>query len=346
MQAVMAKSPDRWLRAAAAQGLSLRDAAVFASPGKSARPHYHPSPPAVDRQPAGQQPQQQRISTAAAVAAAMATPGGNIFDCFAAGEAGVEPYSARLHTAERSGPGASAAAAAALAAAAPPVSAPPAAHHAAPSVGPLSGGAGSELDFDLAAAAGSSEYMEVRAGWAAGRRARRGRAQPPGSQGDVQRTQADVWHALPPTSCLSALSCSLPVLAPGLQMLRRLEQGLKVDRQQLEPFTHPAPPPLPENWLVAAAADAQAGAAWHEQQADGAVTVRARQASATTSSCSGGCEGRFGALAVHAVLGTPPGRMLAGVSPAPENYADAGGGGGKQQAGQQQDCRVQPAGSA
>lgn len=60
-------------------------------------------------------------------------------------------------------------------------------------------------------------------------------------------------------------------------MLRRLEQGLKVDRQQLEPFTHPAPPPLPQGWLAAGAADALEVDAQRRSSADGAVTVRARQ---------------------------------------------------------------------
>ena len=91
LQAVMARSPDRWLRAAAAEGLSLRQAAVFVSPGKSARPHYHPSPPKPS-QPAAQR---------AAAGMRAATPGTSRFDAFAAGEAGVEPYSARMHTVER-----------------------------------------------------------------------------------------------------------------------------------------------------------------------------------------------------------------------------------------------------
>lgn len=83
----MAKSPDRWLRAAAAEGLSLRQAAVLVSPGKSARPHYHP---AAARQPAAEAPPPRA-----------ATPFTGRFDSFAAGEAGAEPYSARLHTVDR-----------------------------------------------------------------------------------------------------------------------------------------------------------------------------------------------------------------------------------------------------
>ncbi|KAL4449502.1 hypothetical protein ABPG77_007146 [Micractinium sp. CCAP 211/92] len=214
LQAVMAKSPDRWLRAAAAQGLSLREAAGFTSPGKSARPHYHPSP-TVDRQQAGQPPQRQHSDMAVA---AMDTPGRSTFDCFAAGEAGVEPYSARLHSAERSLPrvGTAAVAAAPTAAGGSVLVAPLAVHDMA-GVGSSAGG---KVDLDLAA--GSNEYME---------------------------------------------------------MLRRLEQGLKVDRQQLEPFTHPAPPPLPEHLFAATAADARADATQRGRSADGAVTVRARQAS-------------------------------------------------------------------
>lgn len=101
--AYLARSPDRWLRAAAAEGLSLRQAAVLASPGKSARPHYHPSPaPQRAQQPAARQRQQGAAAAAAAGGFLRAgTPGGNRFDSFAAGEAGVEPYSARLHTGER-----------------------------------------------------------------------------------------------------------------------------------------------------------------------------------------------------------------------------------------------------
>lgn len=148
----MAKSPDRWLRAAAAQGLSLRDAAVLASPGKSARPHYQPSPGVAGR-PAGRQQRRQRAGTMAAAAAAMATPGGNLFDCFAAGEAGAEPYSARLYTAERPLPRAGAAAAAAA----------PTAPRAGPALGGSSSCSDGVMDFDLAAAAGSNEYMEASA---------------------------------------------------------------------------------------------------------------------------------------------------------------------------------------
>jgi hypothetical protein len=101
--AYLARSPDRWLRAAAAEGLSLRQAAVLASPGKSARPHYHPSPaPQRAQQPAARQRQKGAAAAAAAGGFLRAgTPGGNRFDSFAAGEAGVEPYSARLHTGER-----------------------------------------------------------------------------------------------------------------------------------------------------------------------------------------------------------------------------------------------------
>ncbi|EFN60064.1 hypothetical protein CHLNCDRAFT_133340, partial [Chlorella variabilis] len=99
--AFLAKSPDTWLRAAAAEGLSLRDAAVLASPGKSARPQYHPSP-APRGHPRGQRQPQAAAAVAAAAAAAAGvragTPGGSRFDSF---ETGVEPYSARLLTAEK-----------------------------------------------------------------------------------------------------------------------------------------------------------------------------------------------------------------------------------------------------
>lgn len=96
VRAVMARSPDRWLRAAAAEGLSLRQAAVFVSPGKSARPHYQPSP-AMPSQPTAQ----RAAAGAGGASLRAATPGASRFDAFAAGEAGVEPYSARLHTVER-----------------------------------------------------------------------------------------------------------------------------------------------------------------------------------------------------------------------------------------------------
>lgn len=97
LRAAMSKSPDRWLRAAAAEGLSLREAAVLASPGKTARPHYDPtSAPAAA---AG------RVAPGAAAAMRLstATPGAGRFDAF---EAGAEPYSARLHTVERQRPAA------------------------------------------------------------------------------------------------------------------------------------------------------------------------------------------------------------------------------------------------
>lgn len=100
-QGVMSRSPDRWLRAAAAEGLSLREAAVFASPGKSARPHYHPLPSA--RRSAG------GSSGAGSAAPRSATPGDSRFDSFSAGEAGAEPYSARVHTVDRRQEGSSAA---------------------------------------------------------------------------------------------------------------------------------------------------------------------------------------------------------------------------------------------
>ncbi|KAL4443873.1 hypothetical protein ABPG75_011610 [Micractinium tetrahymenae] len=249
LQAVVAKSPDRWLRAAAAQGLSLREAAVFASPGKSARPHYHPLP-AVDRQQAGQQAQRQRAGTGAAAAAAMATPGGHMFDSFAAGEAGVEPYSARLFTAERPRPGVGGGAAATARAA------------AAPQPGPASelpvgadGSGTGKVDLDLAAAAGSNEYME---------------------------------------------------------MLRRLEQGLKVEHRQLEPFTRPTPPPLPADWLAAAAAAAMADAAQPRRSADGADTVRPRQEAASSSRPA---SSRTAEYSLHAELSGGPGEAVESPEP-------------------------------
>lgn len=143
MQAVMARSPDRWLRAAAAEGLSLRQAAVFVSPGKSARPHYHPSPHkpsqgAAQRAPAPTSGPGQRA----------ATPGASRFDAFAAGEAGVEPYSARMHTVERRRLSA-------------------AEGRGAPEAGAGQGaaaGSGGALDF-AALAADRDAYLQVRFGW-------------------------------------------------------------------------------------------------------------------------------------------------------------------------------------
>ena len=90
----MSRSPDRWLRAAAAEGLSLREAAVFASPGKSARPHYNPPPSA--RYSAGGSSGMGSVAAPRA-----ATPADSRFDSFSAGEAGAEPYSARVHTVDR-----------------------------------------------------------------------------------------------------------------------------------------------------------------------------------------------------------------------------------------------------
>lgn len=344
LQAVMAKSPDRWLRAAAAQGLSLREAAVFTSPGKSARPHYHPSP-TVDRQQAGQPPQRQHSDMALA---AMDTPGRSTFDCFAAGEAGVEPYSARLHTAERSLPrvGTAAVAAAPTAAGGPVLVAPLAVHDMA-GVGSSAGG---KVDLDLAA--GSNEYMEVRP---AGRLAcSRGQGMHCCTEARlVCRAQARLMGVL----CLQfiALVCEVlcaswsrllrPPGRPGLQMLRRLEQGLKVDRQQLEPFTHPAPPPLPEHLFAATAADARADATQRGRSADGAVTVRARQA----SNLSNAMWDARSLCILGSSVSEPPASSYMHVASCLTGQADcaghcAGGVSDQQQASQRQDRRVQPAG--
>lgn len=94
LQALLAKSPQRLLRKAAAAGLPLGKAADLVSPGKSARPHYQRSPVLGSQRAAQRGP----LATAQGVAG---TPGGRRFDPFAAGEAGVEPYSARLYTAEK-----------------------------------------------------------------------------------------------------------------------------------------------------------------------------------------------------------------------------------------------------
>ena len=142
LQKLMAKSPNRWLKAAAAQGLSLREAAVFSSPGNVARPPSRRPASAGDRGAAA-------VQHRAAPPAVAATPGGNRFNSFAAGESGAPPYSARM-TVERPAPQRPVQAAAAAPQAAPTAVAPavPAAQ------------SGSSLDFEQLAAGGNA-YMQV-----------------------------------------------------------------------------------------------------------------------------------------------------------------------------------------
>jgi hypothetical protein len=255
--AYMARSPDRWLQAAAAEGLSLRDAAVLASPGKTARPHYNRH----NRSPAtawGRQLQQQQGAPGSCAGDAAGglragTPGSSRFDSF---ETGVEPYSARLLTAEkRRRVGAASSGLRPLASAGAAAEAPP----------PLQALKPGGLDFSKVAS-NTDAYLQASGFGGA----------PPAGLARTNSTHACSDTLIAPVAGKAA--CSLPSLVVLLQMLHALASGLECEPAAAETALQTTGLPLAH--LPAATALRRQEEGEEEEQGrpsvDGADTVRAR----------------------------------------------------------------------